>query len=86
MDSGRRTKRLGCAGSSFQVSVVHIDRGDASAELIDRALANNSSGYFSTALSIDDMGAALRDYPALMARFESDHARTHPPGLIVLGG
>ncbi|MCO5204605.1 MAG: hypothetical protein M9928_06225 [Anaerolineae bacterium] len=68
----------------FQVSVVHIDRGDASAELIDRALANNSSGYFSTALSIGDMGAALRDYPALMARFESDHARTHPPGLIVL--
>lgn len=69
---------------AFQISVVYIDRGDASAELIDRALADNSSGYFSTALAIDDMGAALRDYPALMPLFDSDHARTHPPGLIVL--
>lgn len=56
----------------------------ATAELIDRTLPPVSAGFFWTAAHLPDLNAALRDYPALMAAFESDHARTHPPGLVAL--
>ena len=38
--------------------------------------------YFSTAIGIRDLPAALRDYPSLMQK-QPQHARTHPPGPIV---
>ena len=69
---------------ALQMAVLNLERGDPVAELIDRTLAVNSNGYFTTALNSDDLNATLRDYPALMPRFESEHARTHPPGLVVL--
>ncbi len=55
-----------------------------SAELLDRTLSPLASGYFWTAAHIDDIDTTLRDYPALMPAFDSEHARTHPPGLILL--
>ena len=69
---------------ALQMAVLYLDRGDPVAELIDRTLAVNSNGYFTTALDIDDLNVALRDYPSSMPRFDSEHARTHPPGLVVL--
>lgn len=55
-----------------------------SAELLDRTLPPLTSGYFWDAAHIDAINPLLRDYPAQMPQFESEHSRTHPPGLILL--
>ncbi len=67
----------------LQLALVYADRPDLPAELVDRTLSNLASGFFEPAAEIDAMGAALQNYPALMPTFASEHARTHPPGLIV---
>ncbi|MDX1416006.1 MAG: hypothetical protein R3293_17550 [Candidatus Promineifilaceae bacterium] len=66
----------------LQLAVIYADRPDISAELVDRTLSNLASGFFEPAAEIEDLGAALSRYPQLMPEFISEHARTHPPGLI----
>lgn len=68
---------------ALQTAVIYADRADVPAALIDRTLSNLASGFFEPAAEIADMNAVLRDYPAQMPMFVSEHARTHPPGLIV---
>ena len=54
------------------------------AELLDRTLPPLTNGYFWDAALIEDMDATLRNFPAAMTTFESEHTRTHPPGLLLL--
>ena len=68
----------------LQLSLVYADRPDVPAEMIDRTLAQLTSGFFFTAVEIEDMGETLRQYPAQMTQFSSEHARTHPPGIPLL--
>lgn len=69
---------------ALQSALVYADRPNVGAELVDRTLSKASNGYLATAGEIDDLGEALRRFPALMATFDNEHARTHPPGLITL--
>ena len=76
----------------LQLSFVHADAtrtwlpaGEAlRAELLDRTLPPLTSGYFWDAVLTEDMGATLRNFPEAMTSFESEHTRTHPPGLLLL--
>lgn len=68
----------------LQLALVYADRAAVAAELLDRTLAIDTSGYFWTAAQIDDPVALLRNYPERMPQFDSEHARTHPPGLVLL--
>lgn len=84
----QRANRLAVAGLvllslGLQLAFVYADRPAVLAELVDRTLSVRNSGYFWTAAQIDDLPALLRTYPAAMPTFESEHARTHPPGLIL---
>lgn len=85
--SRRRTSlalaALVAVGLLLQLALVYADRPDLPAELVDRTLSNLASGYFEPAAEIGDMGATLRSYPQQMPTFVSEHARTHPPGLIL---
>ncbi len=69
---------------ALQLAFVYADRPAVGAELVDRTLSKASSGYLATAGEIDDLGEALRRYPELMASFDNDHARTHPPGFVAV--
>ncbi len=72
------------AGSLLlQASLVYADRADVAAELIDRTLSNQASGFFEAAAEIDDVNYLLANYPQAMPLFVSEHARTHPPGMIL---
>lgn len=75
---------LVCLSLALQLGIVYADRPEVGAELVDRTLSKASSGYLATAGEIDELGAVLRRYPELMPTFDNDHARTHPPGFIVL--
>ncbi|MBE2201755.1 MAG: hypothetical protein IAE79_24300 [Anaerolinea sp.] len=69
----------------LQIGLIYAQRPAVSAELIDRTLAVQTGGYFWTAANLPpDIHTVLRTYPALMADFESEHGRTHPPGLVLL--
>lgn len=70
-----------CLG--LQLSLIYADRPQIGAELVDRTLSTESNGYFAAAAELGDVHSALRNYPALMNGFQSEHARTHPPGLVV---
>lgn len=67
----------------LQFGILYADHPAPFAELVDRTLAVQTSGYFWTAANIDDLNSVLLYYPDAMTLFESDHARTHPPGLVV---
>jgi hypothetical protein len=67
----------------LQLALVYADRPALSAELVDRTLSNQASGFFEPAAKIKDINGLLRDYPQEMPSFASEHAQTHPPGLIV---
>ncbi len=67
----------------MQLAMIYADRPEVPAELVDRTLSNLASGFFEPAAKIEDMGSLLRTYPEAMPDFVSEHARTHPPGLIV---
>ena len=67
----------------LQISLIYADRADISAELVDRTLSNQASGFFEAAAEITDMNELLAAYPQAMPLFVSEHARTHPPGMIV---
>ncbi len=75
----------------MQLSLVYVDAsrdfwgvGDViSAEIIDRSLSPTSNGYFWDATQINALPPILRDYPAQMPNFNSEHTRTHPPGFLI---
>ncbi len=70
-------------GSLFlQVTLIYADREAVSAELVDRTLSNQASGFFEPAADIEDINTVLSSYPQEMPGFVSEHARTHPPGII----
>ncbi|MCP4426492.1 MAG: glycosyltransferase family 39 protein [Chloroflexi bacterium] len=66
----------------LQLSLIYADRPAVTAELIDRTLSNLASGFFEPAAEIEDLNAVLSAYPEAMPAFASEHARTHPPGLL----
>jgi hypothetical protein len=67
----------------LQGALIYPDNTAVFTELIERTLADETNGYFRLAATIADMPALLRDYPAQMSTFPSEHTRTHPPGLIL---
>lgn len=67
----------------LQISFAYADNADLPQELVNRVQSNQASGYFEPAVEIDDLGATLRAYPAVMPTFPSEHAQTHPPGLVL---
>jgi hypothetical protein len=89
----RETRRAGVAvfllalflgNVLLQIAVVYSDRPDVLAELVDRTYSNLSGGYFEPAVLVDDLGDVLRTYPTQMPAFTSEHAQTHPPGLLLI--
>ncbi len=66
----------------LQLAIIYAERPQVGAELVDRTLSKDTSGYAAIAGEIDDLPAVLRDFPALMPTLDNEHARTHPPGLI----
>jgi hypothetical protein len=67
----------------LQAALIYADRTNVPAELVDRTLSNLASGFFEPAASIDNINELLTNYPEAMPGFVSEHARTHPPGLIL---
>jgi len=67
----------------LQGALVYPQNTAVFTELIERTLADETNGYFRLAATTADLPALLRDYPAQMPAFPSEHTRTHPPGLIV---
>lgn len=74
---------LFAASLALQVGIVYADRKGVGAELVDRTLSKASNGYLATAGEIEDLNDALRRFPDLMPVFDNEHARTHPPGILV---
>ncbi|VAW43552.1 hypothetical protein MNBD_CHLOROFLEXI01-372, partial [hydrothermal vent metagenome] len=68
---------------TLQWGLLYADNPQPQTELINRTLAVQTNGYFWTAANVSNINSTLQNYPAEMTRFESDHARTHPPGLIL---
>lgn len=66
----------------LQLGLVYADRPNMGAELIDRTLSKDTTGYAAIAGELDDLNAFLREFPELMPAFDNEHARTHPPGFI----
>ena len=66
-----------------QWGIAYAHRGNGWAELVDRTLAVQTNGYFWTAVTLEDLPQTLYDYPTWMQTAESDHIRTHPPGLLL---
>ena len=67
----------------LQLALIQADRQPVLAELVDRTLSNLSGGYFEPAIELPDLNSALQTYPELMPTFAAEHARTHPPGLLI---
>ncbi len=67
----------------LQLTLIYADRPAVAAELVDRTLAEQTTGYYRAAADSGDLGDLLTNYPAAMVQFESEHVRTHPPGLVI---
>jgi hypothetical protein len=74
---------LSLAMIGLQLSLIYAHRPAVLAELIDRTLTILDGGFLVSAAEVSDLRATLRDYPQQMPAFISEHARTHPPGLII---
>jgi hypothetical protein len=72
-----------CTSLLLQWGLVYAHKTAVFPELIDRTLSHQASGFFQTAANIENMNELLAAFPAAMPTFGSDHARTHPPGLIL---
>jgi len=81
---GRAWPLLGVVAITIglQLAIIYAERPNVGAELVDRTLSKDTSGYAAVAGEIDDLNAVLREYPELMPTFDNEHARTHPPGLV----
>lgn len=71
------------ASLAIQIGILYAVNGHPLETLINRTLAVQTNGYFWTAANIEQIGPTLRHYPDMMTTFESDHLRTHPPGLLI---
>ncbi len=73
------------AGASLllQLALLNADSVSIRDELINRVYSNLESGFFQPAAELPDLDSSLANYPALMPTFSSEHARTHPPGLLI---
>ncbi len=84
---GRHAKwgLLALIGGSFllQIGLMGADNGRIRDEMINRVYSNLASGFFQTAVELPPLPEALPQYPQLMPGFSSEHARTHPPGLLI---
>jgi hypothetical protein len=84
---GRLTKwgLLALIGGSFllQISLMGADNANVRDEMINRVYSNQASGFFQPAVELPPLPEALPQYPQLMPNFSSEHARTHPPGLLI---
>lgn len=67
---------------TLQLAIIVAERPNVGAELVDRTLAKDTSGYAAVAGEIDDLNAVLRNFPELMPTLDNEHVRTHPPGLV----
>lgn len=67
----------------LQLCLMNADSANLRDERINRVYSNLESGFFQPAAEITDLGQTLANYPALMPTFSSEHARTHPPGLLL---
>jgi hypothetical protein len=67
----------------LQAALIYADRTNVPAELLDRTLSNQASGFFEPAAETENINELLVNYPRAMAAFVSEHARTHPPGMIL---
>ncbi|NJN54170.1 MAG: hypothetical protein HC804_05065, partial [Anaerolineae bacterium] len=52
-------------------------------ELLNRVYSNLESGFIQPAAELPDLSNSLQNYATLMPTFTSEHARTHPPGLLI---
>lgn len=75
---------LAAAAFLLQMALMNADSASIGDELINRVYSNLESGFFIPAAELDNLNEALKSYPALMPTFSSEHARTHPPGLLIL--
>ncbi len=75
---------LAAASLLMQLTLIYADRASVAAELVDRTLSNQASGFLEPAAEIGDINELLRAYPQAMPEFVSEHARTHPPGMILV--
>ncbi|MEM7114124.1 MAG: hypothetical protein AAF614_16940 [Chloroflexota bacterium] len=66
----------------LQLALIYADNPNVTAELINRTQSNLASGFFEPAVEIKNLNDTLSNYPSAMLQFSSEHARTHPPGLI----
>ncbi|MCI0396930.1 MAG: glycosyltransferase family 39 protein [Chloroflexi bacterium] len=87
-DGARRAAAVALSGLAagsllLQLGLVYADRPELFSELVDRTLSNLESGFFQPAAEVEELNATLRRYPQAMPGFASEHARTHPPGLLV---
>ena len=72
---------------ALQVGLVYAANPAVSTELVARAYAPVTAGYFADTIAQTETGGAsqfLASYPAQMPHFPSEHMRTHPPGLPLL--
>jgi hypothetical protein len=89
VENPRRTQTIAAliglfaASLLLQAALIYADRVDIAAELIDRTLSNQASGFIEPAADIGDINQLLAAYPQAMPEFVSEHARTHPPGMIL---
>jgi len=67
-----------------QGGVLYLARPEITTLLFERNASPLADGYYTAALTVDDVGNFLQSYPARMPTFLSDHARTHPPGFPLL--
>ena len=72
------------AALAVQGGVLYLARPDVAALLFERNASPLADGYYTAALTVDDLGDFLRTYPLRMPTFLSDHPRTHPPGFPLL--
>ena len=67
-----------------QGGVLYLARPDVATLLFERNASLQADGYYTAALTVDNVGDFLRTYPLQMPTFLSDHPRTHPPGFPLL--
>ena len=70
----------------WQVGIIYTDNPQVGQELVNRTLSHLSGGYFATAVVSNESGwrPILQSFDRQMPTFDSEHARTHPPGLLLL--
>jgi hypothetical protein len=74
---------LGGVAVLLQVAALWVRYNHPLRLVYDLAASDSINGYYTVAAGVQDIGAFLRDYPALMPTLPN-HVTTHPPGIILL--